>query len=274
MITRRPRPALLLVALIASVASCSGPRLAPDGAATATQSSPLPESPLAPTKSPDSPTRERAPIRMVAIGESWTSGQGDETTPPGYVGIVARRLADARPGSTYENFGCAGWSAPQLVREGCDGHPPPIERVASVRPTHVTVLIGANDIADWRWDDGDVLGDFVFSRYEESLERAHAQIAATGARIIQLEVPDLTRFPVARTWTDRKKRTIRERVTEVNSAIRRMVAARNGTVVPLHSVERLYAPENFVGDGLHLNHRGYEVVADALWSIVSREVNP
>lgn len=258
-------------------AACSGPRPAPEGGATSSSTSTTPPPTPPPPTSPETPSAPGSPgpaLRIVAIGESWTAGQGDEVDPLGYVGIVARRLAQARPGSTYENYGCSGWSAPQLLREGCDGNPVPIVRVESSRPTHVTVLIGANDIADWRWEDGAVLGDFSFSQYEEALETVHARIAATGARIVQIEVPDLPRFPVARTWTDAKRREIRERIARVNSAIRRMVAARRGIVVPLHSVEALYAPANFVGDGLHLNHRGYTIVADALWSALSREVAP
>lgn len=263
------RGSLVLPALLAAC-GCGAASHAPSPPPVA----PPPQAPVSHGVEPGSPAPPSAgpPLRLIAIGESWTSGQGDDTHPPGYVGVLAHRLAQARPGSSYLNFGCAGWSAPQLLREGCDGEPPPVERLAAARPTHVTVLIGANDVADWRWEDDDVLGDFSLSRYEEALSQVHDHVARTGARIVQLEVPDLPRFPVARTWSERKRRTLRERITDVNAVIRRHVAARRGVVVPLHAVEALYAPSNFVGDGLHLNHQGYTVVADAVWATLRREV--
>src|SRR5512145_3114817 len=128
----------LIIVLLLFLAACSG------GAPTASQADQTPDRDEAPTGTPlpaseaspvpaagtsASSTLPTGPLTLVALGDSLTQGDGDDSGR-GYPGRVLEMLNTIRPDSTLINLGQSGWSSDALIN-GDQGLDSQLERAVS-----------------------------------------------------------------------------------------------------------------------------------------------
>ncbi|MDQ1246466.1 MAG: hypothetical protein QG597_834 [Actinomycetota bacterium] len=116
------------------------------------------------------------------------------------------------------------------------------------RPDLVTVAIGGNDITG-RSADLTALG--------REFDGILARLAGTGARVVAFAGFDCrVMIPLARTVSGRAR--------EYNTFIRSSVTARGATLVDLWRLPRMYEPQMWAHDRLHMSTQGHVLVARAV----------
>ncbi len=195
------------------------------------------------------------PVIYAALGDSTGVGVG-AGNDGGYVRRIAERLRREGRKVQLANLCVSGARVADVI----EGQLP---LLAAYEPELVTVGIGINDVTNGT-------PPAVFEKlYGELLDR----LAATGAQVVVLEVPDLSLSPLAQ--GEAARLGIRGRVEAVNAAIH-AAAARHGFAVAglfRESQEELPGhPELLCEDRFHPSKRGYDRWAEALWPVVVRAV--
>lgn len=142
------------------------------------------------------------PVTYIALGDSLTAGDGDDTYQ-GYVGVIAAAIG-AVPGRedvSLNNLGASGWDSTMMV-DGQDGAPGQLgqavdltnEAVSGGRAVLATVLIGSNDM--WYvYEYGPPEGtpaeneDAAVETYRANLERTVQELTDAGA-VVVIGLPD------------------------------------------------------------------------------------
>jgi len=153
----------------------------------------------------DQPEKQLAdgPVTVVTLGDSLTSGEGDETGQGGYAGrlVAAIGASDGRTGSSLVNLGVSGWDSTMMVEGGDGADPqlgPAVDAVRSAvdegRAAVATILIGSNDlwyVYEYSEPSGATTEneDAAAEVYEENLDRAVAELTEAGATVI-VGLPD------------------------------------------------------------------------------------
>ncbi len=191
-------------------------------------------------------------VAYAALGDSTGVGVG-AGNDGGYVRRIAERIGRAGRTVRLDNRCVPGARLADVLRTQVDGS-------LARHPQLVTVGIGINDVTLATPIE-------VFEKlYDELLDR----LAASGARVVLLDVPDLSLSPLAQGDTARV--SILGRVRAVNAAIS-AAAARHG--IPVASVfaqsqaELPHHPELFSGDGFHPSAKGYDRWAEVVWPAVA-----
>jgi lysophospholipase L1-like esterase len=143
------------------------------------------------------------PVTVVALGDSLTYGEGDETGLGGFVGRLTESIGamPGREGSTLANLGVSGWTSSGMV-DGQDGSPAQlpaaVEAVQSAmaegRAVLATVLIGSNDMW-YLYAFGSPEGttpaeeDAAAEVFRSNLERTVTDLTQAGA-VVVLGLPD------------------------------------------------------------------------------------
>jgi lysophospholipase L1-like esterase len=182
----------------------------------------------------------KAPERFLALGDSFTIGTGtspDRSFPAVLVGLWREAGRDV----TLTNPAVNGYATDDLIADE-------LPLVARVRPTLVTLLIGANDIV--RGVDGD--------RYRERLARIHSRVRsdAPGADVVALPQPDWSLAPAGAGFGDR---TLLALTIERFNAIACEEADRAGAQwIDLFPLMREQGRRRmFAADGLHPSATAY-----------------
>lgn len=187
---------VMLIALCAGCGASQGPEPAADSAASVATT---PES-----AAPAAPVAELAdgPVSVVALGDSLTSGEGDDSGL-GFVGRLTESIdaVPGRSGSSLTNFGVSGWHSTGMV-EGQDGAPSQLDAalveidtaVTAGRAVLASVLIGSNDLW-YLYDYGTPEGttpaeeDAAEATYRTNLDRTVSELSEAGA-VVVLGLPD------------------------------------------------------------------------------------
>lgn len=153
----------------------------------------------------DQPEKQLAagPVTVVALGDSLTSGDGDESGQGGYAARLVAAIDgyDGRAGSELVNLAVSGWDSTMMVEGGDGAEPqlaPAVEAaravVAEGRAVVATILIGSNDL--WYvYEYSDPSGataeneDAAAEVYEVNLDRAVAELTEAGATVV-VGLPD------------------------------------------------------------------------------------
>lgn len=177
----------------------------------------------------------RASQRFLALGDSFTIGTGvgaDRSFPAELV----RRWRAQGLEVELTNPAVNGYTTDALIE-----HELPLVR--EIRPTLVTVLIGANDIV--RGSDG--------PRYRSQVRRILEEVVSAqvpSASIYGLPQPDWSRSPAASRYGTPTE--IRARITGFNDALRDEVERAGGTYLDLFPLMRGQAAAGMLApDGLH-----------------------
>ena len=174
-------------------------------------------------------------LRYLALGDSFTIGTGI-ANDLAFPAVLARRWAARGIRSEVTNPAVNGYATDDLIRAEL-----PI--VARVRPTLVTLLVGANDIV--RGSDEE--------RYRSQLRRIHEALGASGvvaATLYALPQPDWSLSPAGASFGDPRAT---QRAIERFNTIAREEAERQGSqyvdLFPLMREQALAAM--LAPDGLH-----------------------
>jgi lysophospholipase L1-like esterase len=195
---------------------------------------------------------ERAP-RWLALGDSFTIGTGvgaDRAFPA----ILVRRWAARGIRCDLVNPSVNGYTTDDLIREEL-----PLAR--DLRPTLVTVLIGANDIVRGSEE----------RRYRAQLARILVELSTAGIdlRAIRgLPQPDWSRAPAAAAYG--AARAIAATIERYNAIAREEVERPGGTYIDIFPLMRSQAERGMVAaDGLHPSAEAHAEWAAALEGLLS-----
>ena len=192
------------------------------------------------------------PLRLVAIGDSTVEGLEDLGPDGVYIGWADRFAAhlDAiHPELLYANLAVRGQTAREVRRTQ-------LRPALALAPDFAVVVAGVNDVLRPRFDrDG----------LREDLCAMHAELAATGARVLTFTMPDMARVaPLAV--------ALRSRLQFLNSVTFECRDRYGSLVVDLASVPAASHPALWHTDRLHANSEGHRRIAAALAEAVGSEV--
>ncbi len=197
---------------------------------------------MIPTASSPEPAPRR-PLRLVALGDSYTIGTGvdpDERFPDLLVAAVGQASIEL-----VANLGVDGYTTTDLIRDE-------LPVLATLRPGFATVLIGVND----------VVRDLSIEAYRRNvatiLEALRGSLPADG--IVTISVPDYTVTPNGAEYGDVAGRS--DAIRAVNEVMASASAERGITHVDIHDLSLRAAEDRTLvaTDRLHPSGAQY-----ALW---------
>jgi lysophospholipase L1-like esterase len=192
------------------------------------------------------------PLRLVAIGDSTVEGVEDPGPGGVYIGWAdrfARHLDELYPGLLYANLAVRGETAREVRATQ-------LRPALALAPHFAVVVAGVNDVLRPRLDR-DALRD--------DLCAMHAELAATGARVLTFTMPDMARVaPLAV--------VLRGRLQFLNSVTLECRERYGSIVVDLASSPTASHPALWHSDRLHANSEGHRRIAAALAEAVGYEV--
>ena len=192
------------------------------------------------------------PLRLVAIGDSTVEGVEDPGPDGVYIGWADRfacHLDAMHPGLLYANLAMRGETAHE-VRET------QLRPALDLAPDFAVVVAGVNDVLRPKLDRDAV---------REDLCAMHAELAATGARVLTFTMPDMTRVaPLAV--------VLRRRLQFLNAVTLECRERYGSIVVDLASASAASHPALWHTDRLHANSEGHRRIAAALAEAVGYDV--
>ena len=223
------------------------------------------------------------PVTMVALGDSLTQGDGDDTGR-GYTLRLLDMVNAIRPGSTMTNFGQSGWNSDALIN-GDQGLSGQLTRslgeleiaAAEGRGAVALVWIGSNDL--WYLyefgegtDENDALDAEHFA---SNMDVILGQLRAAGAQVIVALLDDQSRRPVAlkgeafTSITPDELDRMSLQVTRYNEIISEKAAQYGALTVDFYSTDIFTNPATLYDDGNHPNAAGYDIIAQKWFDALS-----
>ena len=215
------------------------------------------------------------PVSMIAIGDSLTQGDGDETVR-GYPGRLLELVSVDRPGSTVTNFGQSGWTSDALIN-GDQGMLGQLERavgevefaVSQNRGAVVFLWIGSNDL----WYLYEYGGDVTDTQEQEDLERFSANmdtilidLRRSGAQVIVGLLDDQSLRPVAlqgqafTAITSDELTRMSAQDKRYNEVIAQKAQQYGLLTVDFFNTDIFTNPATLADDGNHPNQAGYDLI--------------
>lgn len=176
-------------------------------------------------------------LRVLAIGDSYTIGEGVAPADRWPARLAAALRSDSLPVADPEIVAVTGWTVAEL-NDGIDSADPQ-------GPFHlVTLLIGVNDA----YRGGDV--ETYRPAFRTMLARAVGFAGGDARRVVVLSIPDWTVTPFAAS-TDRDLPADATRLEAFNAAARAETAAAGSRWVDVWDVSRAHGAAEVAPDGLH-----------------------
>lgn len=204
------------------------------------------------------PNAPRPPVRLLALGDSYTIGEAvepDERWPLRLAAMLRARGVDVAPPTIVAR---TGWTTDELS-SGIDG--------AGLGNAYdlVTLLIGVNDQYRGRMAD-----DFR-QRFRSLLGRALGFVNRRASRAIVVSIPDWGVTPFGR---DRDRTRISAEIDLFNAAARDEAARAGATFVDVTAISRRAAsePELLASDGLHPSGAMYAEWARVILPIAANAI--
>jgi lysophospholipase L1-like esterase len=228
------------------------------------------------------------PVTLVALGDSLTQGDGDDSGRGGYTGRVLDMVNAIRPGSTLVNLGQSGWSSDALIN-GDQGIESQLTRAAAdvksavAQGSNVVALvwIGSNDL--WylyEYGDGSDENDRLDAqRFSANMDTILSQLRGAGAQVIIALLDDQSKRPVAiqgeaftATTPDELNR-MSVQVVRYNKIITEKAAQYGALTVDFYLTDIFTNPATLYDDGNHPNSAGYDIVAQKWFAVLTGLLN-
>ena len=223
------------------------------------------------------------PITMVALGDSLTQGDGDDTGR-GYTVRLLDMVNTVRPGSTMTNFGQSGWTSDALLNgdQGFSGQVTravgELENASSQgRGAVALVWVGSNDL--WylyEYGEGSDANDSLDAEhFAANMDSILTQLRATGAQVIVALLDDQSKRPVAikgeafTSITPDELDRMSLQVTRYNEIISEKAAQYGALTVDFYSTELFTDPATLADDGNHPNSAGYDIITQKWFDALS-----
>lgn len=210
-------------------------------------------------------------LHIVAAGDSLTQGVGDSTNSGGYIPYLAQQLEQEKTirNANFENFGVRGNRADQLLKRLKSK-----EIEASIEDADLIILtIGGNDLMKVVKENFSSLKLNLF-KAEQQIFKERLQSIFTLIRKQNQEAPIVLiglYNPFYNWFADVKE--MNQIVDEWNRQSQSLVDQDgNAYFVDIHDIF-LNNEENLLyTDYFHPNDRGYQLIADRVYGILSQEV--
>ena len=223
------------------------------------------------------------PVAMVALGDSLTQGDGDDTGR-GYTLRLLDMVNAIRPGSTMTNFGQSGWNSDALINgdQGLSGQlTRSLEELeiaaAEGRGAVALVWIGSNDL--WylyEFGEGSDENDALDAEhFASNMDVILGQLSAAGAQVIVALLDDQSKRPVAlkgeafTSITPDELNRMSLHVTRYNEIIYEKAAQYGAVTVDFYSTDIFTNPATLYDDGNHPNAAGYDIIAQKWFDALS-----
>jgi acyl-CoA thioesterase I len=196
------------------------------------------------------------PIVYLALGDSACTGVGSRNGGGGYAARLFTYIKKEDSTSRMVAPCVSGARSENVVREQ-------LKNLSQVKPTLVTVGIGANDVINF-------VDIEQFTRnFEEIISRLKSE---TDSTLIVMNIPDVSLAPVVPPYL---RGMARERVVAFNERIETIAKRENLTVVNLYDKSREFSlrAEFFSEDGFHPSDAGYDFWAKELWVYVENTIS-
>ena len=205
-------------------------------------------------RSPTSKDRG-APLRYLALGDSYTIGTGASSEARNYPSILAGRLSKATGASVgLTNPAVNGFTTQDLIDHE-------LGFISRVKPHLVTILIGVNDIVQGRSRE----------LYRTSLAAIYDAIASPGlpiGRVVAISIPNWSVVPAAAAFGGPGR--LRRLTDDFNDLAHTEAKKRQFMWVDLTEVStsRQGAPGWIASDQLHPGDIQYAAWSDVIWDAV------
>ena len=223
------------------------------------------------------------PVAMVALGDSLTQGDGDDTGR-GYTLRLLDMVNAIRPGSTMTNFGQSGWNSDALINgdQGLSGQlTRSLEELeiaaAEGRGAVALVWIGSNDL--WylyEFGEGSDENDALDAEhFASNMDVILGQLSAAGAQVIVALLDDQSRRPVAlkgeafTSITPDELNRMSLQAMRYNEIISEKAAQYGALTVDFYSTDIFTNPATLYDDGNHPNAAGYDIIAQKWFDALS-----
>ncbi len=224
------------------------------------------------------------PISMIAIGDSLTQGDGDDTGR-GYPGRIQEMISTIRPGSSVTNFGQSGWSSDALIN-GDQGLPGQLTRATAEvqaaneqsRGSVVFIWIGSNDLwylYEYGGDINDEAEAQDLHRFSSNLDVILSDLRLAGAQVIIALLDDQSQRPVAikgeafTAITADELSRMSVQVQRYNETIIQKADEYGALTVNFYSTDIFTNPATLYDDGNHPNQAGYDLIAQKWFESLS-----
>ncbi|MCW1968375.1 MAG: GDSL-type esterase/lipase family protein, partial [Anaerolineae bacterium] len=224
------------------------------------------------------------PLTVVALGDSLTEGERDDS-PQG--GGFPRRLLPSlqtlRSGSTMLNLGKSGWNSDALIN-GDQGLPSQLTQAeaalnsarAQGRQGLALVWIGSNDLWYLYEYNNPTPADDVTdaTHFASNIDQIVRRLRATGAMVVVALLDDQSQRPVAAdparrgaTFTGISAAEVARMSAQVgryNTALAQSAAQHGAGIADFYRTTIFTSPATLADDGNHPNAAGYDQIS-ALW---------
>lgn len=195
-----------------------------------------------------------SPLRYVALGDSYTIGEGVAEHERWPNQLVERLRADGVAIDLVANPSVTGWTTADLIE-----HELPVLETST--PSFATLLIGVND-----W-----VQDVPLALFEERLgiilDRMQG-VLHDPRRLVLVTIPDFSVTPTGGQYA--RGRDITAGLSMFNAAIKAQATARGIAVADIFPLSRsLGDPQFVVEDGLHPSGEAYRRWIDVIYPVTS-----
>lgn len=216
------------------------------------------------------------PISMIAIGDSLTEGEADETGR-GYPGRLIVFVNEIRPGSSITNFGKSGWNSNAVIEgdQGLLGQlPRALDEIklakSQERGVVVFVWVGSNDLW-YLYEYGGEIGDEQetqdLAHFSANIDLILSELRNAGAEVIIALLDDQSKRPVAlqgNTFVEITRDELNRmsnHVIRYNEVISQKAAQYGALTVNFYDTDIFTNPAMLADDGNHPNANGYDLIA-------------
>lgn len=236
-----------------------------------------------PVKFPPPAALPAGPISMIAIGDSLTQGDGDETGR-GYPGRLITLVNEIRPGSTVTNFGQSGWNSDALIQgdQGLLGQlPRAIDEITLAksqgRAAVILLWIGSNDLwylYEYGGDIGDEQESQDLAHFSSNLDLILSELRTAGAEVIIALLDDQSKRPIALRGEAFLEITADElnrmsvHVQRYNEIIMQKAEQYGALTVDFYNTDVFTNRATLYDDGNHPNSAGYEVITQKWYEVL------
>ena len=227
------------------------------------------------------------PLKLVAIGDSLTQGDGDESGLNGYPTRLAKLIEAARPGAQILNLGKSGWTSNDVLN-GVNGEAPTLQLALTANPNIALVWIGSNDLwylYEYGPDPMTTEADHQdLENYKTNIDSILRQLHESGATTFIALLDDQSKRAVVANPPNPAEPAftatspidlvlMSEHVKAMNEIIKEKASLYGAITVDFYDTDIFTNPSTMYSDGNHPNTAGYEKITELWFSAITPFLN-